>query len=386
MNRASLRRTAATFLAAAFLAPRAHSDSTNWTVTVSAQESYSKSEIKSQTLSGSLSGAGGVQGWAPPAGTVNFSVTVQLRKSVCATHSHVFYNIPKNAPYYSVWYTFLGNGMHNVSLYAGNVGGQVIASENCEAACPNGYSTLVADFDSHVVTNSQETRTATAAGSLFGSAGQTASAAWYAAPGALYGGTLGSYQHVMVGDNPFAAHGLQVNPDNVSGTVTATFSSCIPTTEVCDGFDNNCNGAVDEGFGTASCGVGVCFTTVNTCDNGAPRTCEPLPASEGEACDGLDNDCDGSVDEGLGTLSCGVGACANTAPACSEGTAGTCTPLAPNPEKCGDGVDNDCDGVVDNGCTAGASNVGAKASAPNAPGNSGAGLSNAAANTSKPKK
>lgn len=83
--------------------------------------------------------------------------------------------------------------------------------------------------------------------------------------------------------------------------------ACTPTTEVCDGHDNDCDGMVDEGVAN-SCGA-----------------CGEEPV---EVCDGHDNDCDGIVDEGV------LNAC------------GTCgdAPV----EEC-DGLDNDCDGIVDNG-------------------------------------
>jgi hypothetical protein len=71
-----------------------------------------------------------------------------------------------------------------------------------------------------------------------------------------------------------------------------------------------------------------------------------------EVCDGADNNLNGQIDEGLGTLSCGVGACSRTVNACQIGVPQVCTPGQPAPEICGDGLDNDCDGQLDNGCSA----------------------------------
>jgi cysteine-rich repeat protein len=80
---------------------------------------------------------------------------------------------------------------------------------------------------------------------------------------------------------------------------------------------------------------------------------------DGEICNGLDDDCDLEIDENLtnGTTSCGVGACASTGEmVCENGTfVDNCVPGDPEPEVCGDGIDNDCDGSVDEGCGGGGS-------------------------------
>jgi len=133
-----------------------------------------------------------------------------------------------------------------------------------------------------------------------------------------------------------------------TGPAALSFTLTVPTTgggspEVCDGIDNDLDGQIDEDLGTLSCGVGACARIINACVNGVTQTCTPgTPAAE--VCDGIDNSCDGQVDEGLGTLSCGVGACARTVNACGNGVPQTCTPGAPGAEICGDGIDQDCNG------------------------------------------
>ncbi len=70
--------------------------------------------------------------------------------------------------------------------------------------------------------------------------------------------------------------------------------------------------------------------------------CACVPSSS-ETCDQKDNDCDGLVDEGCApTSTCEL----NAAPAECPGTCGN--------ELCGDGKDNDCDTLIDEGCPPGA--------------------------------
>ena len=125
---------------------------------------------------------------------------------------------------------------------------------------------------------------------------------------------------------------------------------CTPGTpgiESCNALDDDCDGSSDEGFGApVVCGVGICQRTVPGCPvGGMMMTCTPgMPGSE--VCNGLDDDCDTHTDEGFGSVSCGDGACRRTVDECVGGVPQTCIPAPPSFEVC-DGVDNDCDTRTD---------------------------------------
>ncbi|MBM4372537.1 MAG: putative metal-binding motif-containing protein, partial [Deltaproteobacteria bacterium] len=131
--------------------------------------------------------------------------------------------------------------------------------------------------------------------------------------------------------------------------------------EICDGKDNNCNGQVDEGYADPDVdGLASCVDPDDDNDGVLDdEDCNPsnfniYPGSV-EACDSIDNDCDGKVDEGFPDLDeDGIADCTDidtdgdgdpdltdcqpTNGAVYEGAAELC-----------DGLDNNCNGQVDEG-------------------------------------
>ncbi|MBM4290933.1 MAG: VWA domain-containing protein, partial [Deltaproteobacteria bacterium] len=79
--------------------------------------------------------------------------------------------------------------------------------------------------------------------------------------------------------------------------------------EVCDGFDNDCDGRVDEGT-EGVCASG-CHEGVLLCQEGELSVCT-APAVSAERCNQVDDDCDGRVDElnpCAAGATCGDGRC-----------------------------------------------------------------------------
>lgn len=125
--------------------------------------------------------------------------------------------------------------------------------------------------------------------------------------------------------------------------------------EACNGLDDNCDGTTDEGLGEGTCGQGACRRTVPSCVMGALRACVPAMPSP-EVCNGMDDDCDGMVDEDLaGAATCGMGACRRTAQ-CVSGMLAACVPGPSSAETC-NGMDDDCDGEIDEGFRTGVVNT-----------------------------
>ncbi|MGV3620997.1 MAG: hypothetical protein ACO1OB_09270, partial [Archangium sp.] len=93
--------------------------------------------------------------------------------------------------------------------------------------------------------------------------------------------------------------------------------------------------------------LGTCFG-VKECD--LVQNAVVCSASEpvAEMCNGLDDDCDGQVDEGQMNETCGVGECVRSVSSCVDGGTAMCTPGDPVTELC-NGKDDDCDGTNDNG-------------------------------------
>ncbi len=159
------------------------------------------------------------------------------------------------------------------------------------------------------------------------------------------------------------------NPNNYPGN-----------TEVCDGTDNNCNDQIDEGldmtyyadtdndgFGDAAnsiidCSLPSGYVIDNTdCDDNNAN----VNPNATEICDGIDNNCDDQIDEGLDityyadTDNDGFGDAANSIIDCSLPSGYVLdntdcddnnANVNPNATEVCDGIDNNCDDQTDENC------------------------------------
>jgi hypothetical protein len=134
-------------------------------------------------------------------------------------------------------------------------------------------------------------------------------------------------------------------PDTLS---KSGFETCPAPAQYCADVDHD--GYGDIGFCITTCERPYDFLALapTDCNNDSAAIHPDAP----ETCDGLDNNCDGSSDENDpgGGNACfitnpGVGTCPGVTQ-CTEGQI-VCNGQYPTPEICLNGLDDDCDGTVD---------------------------------------
>ena len=154
--------------------------------------------------------------------------------------------------------------------------------------------------------------------------------------------------------------------DALDGSIDAQDASpdaldaCVPGPELCNGVDDNCNGMIDEAFptlGTACDGPDsdMCPDDVMVCAaSGVGTTCA-TGDDDLETCNGMDDDCDGTIDDGFP----GVGmacdgadtdVCVEGMLMCSvDGASVVCSDVTSSTVETCNSMNDDCDATTDEG-------------------------------------
>jgi len=141
-----------------------------------------------------------------------------------------------------------------------------------------------------------------------------------------------------------------------------TCSDTRPVAELCDGFDNDCDGVLDGAdpdlvLSPCERDAGLCAGALHAsaqCVAGEWGACDSSNygasfSLAADICDGVDNDCDRSTDEDFdaGVCSTGLlGVCGLGTSACVNARVVCATDAGPSPEV-RNGRDDDCDGILD---------------------------------------
>ena len=203
-------------------------------------------------------------------------------------------------------------------------------------------------------------------------------ATWYADNDGDSYGNPGTSQVTCTGaPSGYVANNTDCNDNNAAINPAAT--------ETCNGIDDDCDGSADDGltfstwyadadgdnYGNAATTTTACSQPSGYVSNGTDCNDNNGAINPGatENCNGIDDDCDGLTDEGCGTYTWFIDADGDTYGNPSISTT-TVTPTAPsgyvaNNLDCNDnnasinpaatevcnGIDDDCDGVADDGLT-----------------------------------
>ncbi|HEX6852713.1 MAG TPA: thrombospondin type 3 repeat-containing protein [Candidatus Polarisedimenticolaceae bacterium] len=122
-------------------------------------------------------------------------------------------------------------------------------------------------------------------------------------------------------DSPFCVDDAACDDLDTCTVDRCTAGGCRHLFEdaTCDGIDDDCDALFDEDYASLAtvCGVGACTATGSTsCVTGSVvDSCVPgSPASDDTICNGIDDDCDGTIDEDGDPDGDGIGSCFDNCP------------------------------------------------------------------------
>jgi len=183
--------------------------------------------------------------------------------------------------------------------------------------------------------------------------------------------TEGSTQPCYTG--PDGTEGMGTCQPGTQTCAAGEWGACqddvLPATDTCNSLDDDCDGIADEDCEcspgeTDNCytgsvgtnGVSVCHGGHQLCVDGSfEETCTGEVVPTPEVCNDIDDNCNFQTDEGNpgGGASCDTqmqGPCAPGTEMCTAGTI-ICEPeISPSGEICFNGIDENCNGIADDGC------------------------------------
>jgi Putative metal-binding motif len=229
--------------------------------------------------------------------------------------------------------------------------------ENGQCKCPTGQSRL--DGECVDLTDSGRSIDPTTAPDARTEGARDAGASDVDEPG----GPLDSSAHSEAAPDAHVVDSGRASVEGVGGVDAGP--SCVPTTEVCNGKDDDCDVLVDEdvseaplGTACSNGGQGICSKLgKQACLNGVARCDAPPPMPSAEICDGIDNDCNGEVDDGPAFAAKGTTCTAGTGD-CQGTGIHECDPADPSKLRCSavaklKTCGDSCTPLSTEGCTAG---------------------------------
>ncbi|MBI4952926.1 MAG: lamin tail domain-containing protein [Myxococcales bacterium] len=124
-------------------------------------------------------------------------------------------------------------------------------------------------------------------------------------------------------DNPADSDLCATGVSSCSGGALSCSDDAASTLDLCNGLDDDCNGGTADGSGDASVGsacdgpdTDACMEGLRVCSAGS-LACSDATGDEVELCNGIDDDCDVAVDEGF-DLSSDPNHCGDCLTACSN--------------------------------------------------------------------
>ena len=166
---------------------------------------------------------------------------------------------------------------------------------------------------------------------------------------------VNSGENIHPGATEICTGGIDEDCDGLKDCYDTVDCSEYPTCG--DPYLGNCIDSDSDDYGVA--GSTGCTNIGVDCNDNNPL----IKPSVTEICDGIDNNCAGGIDEGVGTkvIQCQAaddsedGSCSNHESSCSNGIWQACSDLGflsqIGAEICGDNIDNNCDSSIDEGCS-----------------------------------